>query len=185
MCSQERSRGWSHGRLKRFAERGATPVGRFLPWWEHVCVRGVTIIADPFGLPSFFVKARERERSISKLGGCTPADGPAVAPGVGRSVSLPVLQLQTEDFSTAMILRVANGVVSIRNARGYGPPHRIACGFTSHAQPRNVFLTCMRRPHESELSSNLWIDGSGRSAGRTLRTWMPQARAAINEKDEA
>ena len=149
----------------------------------HICLRASTILFKPLGGAPFFVKVRER--SISRLGGCAPAGGPAVAPVVGRSVSLTVLQFQREDFLTAMMLRLANGVVSIRTARGYGPPHRIACGFTSHARPRNVFLTCMRRLHESELSSNFWIAGSERSAGRTLRMWIPQARAAINEEDEA
>ena len=49
-------------------------------------------------------------------------------------------------------------VVSIRSVHASGHPRRTAYGCTSHALLRNVFPTCMTRPHESKLSCGLWIE---------------------------
>ena len=109
------------------------------------------------------------EREPFEAWGCAPEGGLAAAPVVqsGPSVVMSASQLQRENFfsggsTTAKTLRLANGVVSIRSAQGCGPPRHIACGFTSHARLRNVLLTCMKRPHESKPSCNLWIARRGK-----------------------
>ena len=113
--------------------------------------------------------AADREREPFEAWGCAPEGGLAAAPVVqsGPSVVMTASQLQRDDFfsggsMTAKMLRLANGVVSIRSAQGCGPPRHIACGFTSHARLRNVLLTCMKRPHESKPSCNLWIARRGK-----------------------
>ena len=140
-----------------------------------ICLCAAALLFELLRLPSVLVATTSKPHakycaavqvaSPFEAWGCAPENGHAAAPEVGRSVSLTASQFRREDFfrgGRTKMLRLVNGVVSIRSAHECGPPRRINCGFTSHARTRHVLLTCMKRPHESKLSCNLWIAGRER-----------------------